>query len=145
MRKQTIGVGVIVQRSDTKILLGYRHKKDEEPTWCFPGGHVEANESFEDAALREVEEEAGLKLRNITITGFVQNIEDNASNLTGVAYAELDSHQDAEIREPDVFKCWRWFSLDEIPHPLFPASHAALSFWQGYDLEHRWKSYKVVN
>ncbi|WP_035159686.1 nucleotide triphosphate diphosphatase NUDT15 [Cobetia crustatorum] len=144
-QKTTIGVGVIVQRPDAKILLGYRHKKGEEPSWCFPGGHVEPEESFEEAALRETEEETGLKLSNATITNFVQNIGGGASNLTGVAYSELDSPQEADTREPEVFKYWKWFSLDEIPHPLFPATHAALSAWQGYALDHRWKNYRVEN
>ena len=34
-------------------------------TWGLPGGHLEANESFEDCANREILEETGLQIRNL--------------------------------------------------------------------------------
>ena len=47
-----VGVGVIITRADGDILLGYRIKAGETPSWCLPGGHVEPGETFEGAALR---------------------------------------------------------------------------------------------
>jgi diadenosine hexaphosphate hydrolase (ATP-forming) len=35
------------------------HQKDED-RWCFPKGHVEAGESLEGAAIREIREETGI-------------------------------------------------------------------------------------
>jgi 8-oxo-dGTP pyrophosphatase MutT (NUDIX family) len=48
---------------DGKLLLGLRapHKKAAPNTWDIIGGHVEQGESDEQAMLREVEEEAGVK------------------------------------------------------------------------------------
>lgn len=31
--------------------------------YCFPGGHLEENETFEEACIREVEEEIGIKVK----------------------------------------------------------------------------------
>ena len=52
---------VLVFINEGKILLLYRFKGGEE-YYVFPGGGVEDNETIEQAALREAEEETGLKV-----------------------------------------------------------------------------------
>ena len=49
--------GGVVER-DGSILLVHRPRYDD---WTFPKGKLDPGESFEDAALREVEEETGLR------------------------------------------------------------------------------------
>jgi 8-oxo-dGTP diphosphatase len=48
--------GVVVR--DGQVLLVHRPRYDD---WTFPKGKLDPGESFEDAALREVEEETGLR------------------------------------------------------------------------------------
>jgi 8-oxo-dGTP diphosphatase len=48
--------GVVVR--DRKVLLVHRPRYDD---WTLPKGKLDPGESFEDAALREVEEETGLR------------------------------------------------------------------------------------
>jgi 8-oxo-dGTP diphosphatase len=48
--------GVVVR--DGKVLLVHRPRYDD---WSFPKGKLDVGESFEDAAVREVEEETGLR------------------------------------------------------------------------------------
>ena len=47
--------GLVVR--DGRVLLVHRPKYDD---WAFPKGKLERDESWEEAALREVEEETGL-------------------------------------------------------------------------------------
>jgi len=47
-----IGVGVILAR-DGKILL-MKRKGKHSPTFSIPGGHLEEGETFEAAAIREI-------------------------------------------------------------------------------------------
>jgi 8-oxo-dGTP diphosphatase len=48
--------GVVVR--DGRVLLVHRPRYDD---WTLPKGKLDPGESFEDAALREVEEETGLR------------------------------------------------------------------------------------
>jgi 8-oxo-dGTP pyrophosphatase MutT (NUDIX family) len=48
--------GVVVR--DGRVLLVHRPRYDD---WTLPKGKLDRGESFEDAALREVEEETGLR------------------------------------------------------------------------------------
>src|SRR3954453_460961 len=54
--------GVVYRRSDDgiEILLVHRPRYDD---WSLPKGKLDAGESWEDAALREVEEETGMRCR----------------------------------------------------------------------------------
>lgn len=54
-----------------KILLQDRVKKDWRG-YTFPGGHVEKEESFVQAVIREVYEEAGLTIREPKLCGVKQ-------------------------------------------------------------------------
>ncbi len=57
--------GVVLIRKDGAILLQLR---DDKPTiaypnyWCLVGGHVEEGEDYKLAAIRELEEESGVKI-----------------------------------------------------------------------------------
>ena len=55
-----MAVGVIVEL-DGKIVLGRRAHEPKLGLWSFPSGYVDAGEVVEAAAVREVEEEVGLR------------------------------------------------------------------------------------
>ncbi len=51
--------GVVVRRRAGKIEL-LLINDNKYPNWMLPKGHVEKNESLEEAALREIQEETGV-------------------------------------------------------------------------------------
>jgi ADP-ribose pyrophosphatase YjhB (NUDIX family) len=57
---------------DGKVLLATRTKPPADQLWSLPGGKVEAGETLEQAALRELEEEVGVRAR---IIGFNRHVE----------------------------------------------------------------------
>src|SRR5829696_7355509 len=57
--RQVDAAGGVVLR-DGKVCVVHRARYDD---WSLPKGKLDAGESFEQAALREVEEEAGLRCR----------------------------------------------------------------------------------
>ncbi len=51
-----------------------------DPSWpglTFPGGHVEAHESFYDSVVREVKEETNLDIKNPRLSGIKQFFDEN--------------------------------------------------------------------
>ena len=60
MKRHFCASAFIIDPYTKKILL-IKHKKNGR--WTQPGGHMEGNETPEEAALREVYEETGLRVR----------------------------------------------------------------------------------
>lgn len=60
--------GVVYRRNGGKVdvALIYRTRHDD---WSIPKGHIEAGESREQAALREIKEETGLDVRIVRPLG----------------------------------------------------------------------------
>lgn len=55
-----------------KVLLATRTKPPAEQLWSLPGGKVEAGETLEEAALRELEEEVGVTARILRFNRHVE-------------------------------------------------------------------------
>ena len=61
-------------QKDGKTLMLYRNKKENdyhEGKWNGLGGKFEPGESPEECAVREIEEESGLIVKNIKMKGFI--------------------------------------------------------------------------
>ncbi|MBQ7994629.1 MAG: 8-oxo-dGTP diphosphatase [Bacilli bacterium] len=68
MGKIILTTMTMVYKDDGTFLVQNRVKNDW-PGLNFPGGHVEENESIEDSAIREIEEETGLKISELENVG----------------------------------------------------------------------------
>jgi len=114
-----IGVGVII-RKENKFLLGKRKGNHGGGYWAFPGGHLEMNESIEECAEREVMEETGLTVRNFKKLTFTNDIFLETQKHYVTLFVVTD-YQGGEVKimEPDKCEGWGWFSLDNLPEPLF--------------------------
>ncbi len=71
--EQAIFTNMCMVYDQGKILVQDRLNVDW-PGVTFPGGHVEAQESFMDSVIREVKEETGLLIKNPQICGVKQFI-----------------------------------------------------------------------
>ena len=61
----------MLYKEDHSFLVIDRLKKDW-PGINFPGGHVEANESVEESAIREMKEETGLNVHSLEFATYYE-------------------------------------------------------------------------
>jgi 8-oxo-dGTP diphosphatase len=141
--RPAVGVGALLMSSDGTVLIGHRIKAGENPSWCLPGGHVEADETFEDAARREIAEETGIRtISAARVFALLLDRRPGHSGLTACVHAET-SEATASVLEPDVFASWIWADPRTPPSPLFPASAALLALWNDAPLPEGWAAYRM--
>jgi 8-oxo-dGTP pyrophosphatase MutT (NUDIX family) len=98
--------GVVVR--DGKVLLVHRPRYDD---WTLPKGKLDARESFQDAALREVEEETGLRCtlgRELPSSEYTVNGRPKV-----VRYWLMEPVDDTPFVPNDETDELRWLALDE--------------------------------
>ena len=118
-------IAVAVVRRGNEFLVGVRPEHvDLAGSWEFPGGKVEPNETFEQAAVRECFEETGL-----------------AIEINRLIYETMHSYQHGEL-ELRFFLCslsktgkgnqsipnapFSWVDRNELRVEKFPAANAPL-------------------
>jgi len=98
-------------RDGDRVLVIDR-KKEDWPGITFPGGHVEAGESFTEAVIREVKEETGLRIAYPQICGMKDWVED------GIRYVVLfykSEKFEGDLISSEEGKVW-WEDLKELPN-----------------------------
>ncbi len=101
------------------ILLIKRRSSHGAGTWAPPGGHIDFGESIFDCARREVREEVGIKIKNLRVLGFTEDIfkKDKKHYITIWVKSDWKSGEakmsDKEFSEVD------WFGWRSLPKPLF--------------------------
>ena len=106
--------GVVVRAGDEpRVAIVHRPKYDD---WTLPKGKLDPGETFEQAALREVEEETGLRCSLGRFVG-ERTYNDRHGRLKLVRYWEMspEGGEFAPNREVDEL---RWVTLAEAPAAL---------------------------
>lgn len=62
---------LVVRAKGLLISNGYFLLGNVDGTLQFPGGHLEENETLEECLLRELQEETGIKLKDIKLKSFM--------------------------------------------------------------------------
>lgn len=62
----SLGVGGVLWHND-KVLLVQRGNNPGKGIWTIPGGYVDHGESIEQAIIREIQEETGIKTKPLSI------------------------------------------------------------------------------
>ena len=114
-----VGVGVFVFK-DGRFAMIRRKGSHGEGTWSIPGGHLEYGESFEQTAVREVQEETGLTITNVRF-GAVTNDVFEAEGKHYVTIWVVSDWESGEltIAEPDKSDDAAWKTFETLPGPLF--------------------------
>lgn len=113
-----VGIGVMVFK-DGKVLLHKRKASHGTGEYSFPGGHLEYMESFEQCAKRETQEEAGIEIQNVRFQ-YLANVTHYApKHYVHVGLIADWKSGEPTIMEPEKCEGWDWYSLENLPQPLF--------------------------
>jgi len=108
--------GIILK--DKKILLIKRKNSPFKGKWALPGGFVEYGEKVEDAVVREVEEETGLKTSILDIVGIYSDPDRDPRGHT-VTVAYLLEVRLGILRHRDDADDAKFFDVNQLPKLAF--------------------------
>jgi 8-oxo-dGTP diphosphatase len=101
--------GLVVRRHQGVLEIAVVHRPVHQD-WSFPKGKLEEGETFELAALREVEEETGLACRLLRFIGHTEYV-DRKGRPKAVAYWVMAAQSGSFAPNAEVDEM-RWVTLD---------------------------------
>jgi len=101
-----------------KTLLIERGNEPYKGCWAIPGGFLNMDENAEQGALRELEEETGLRLPHaIQFGAFSEVGRDPRERTISIAYYTVT--EEKEVRGCDDAAKAQWFPIDQMPPLAF--------------------------
>lgn len=123
-----VGLGVIIERDD-KILIGKRLGV-HAPYYSIPGGHLDPGETFEAGCIREIREETGMNIGDLTLVAITNNIETyqaEGKHTISIVMRAGRAEGEPMIKEPHKCGAWIWADPRALPEPHFEASKKAVA------------------
>lgn len=116
----TVDAVVFKQKNTEKQVLLIQRKKDPyKGSWALPGGFLEKKENLEAGAIRELEEETGLKVNELKqIRAFGTPGRDPRGRIISIAFF-AETREEQMVKGGDDAGDARWFNLKELPNIAF--------------------------
>ena len=110
---------VITKEVEPKVLLIERGDEPFKGCWAFPGGFMNMDETTEQCAIRELEEETGLKVSEVHQIGAYSKVDrDPRGRTVTVAYLAIVDVPMAVKGQDDAAKA-EWWPLSALPKLAF--------------------------
>lgn len=122
---------VALLRGDDVLLQQRRNTGYMDEHWTFSAaGHVERGESVYAAAVREVREELGVRIRESDLepicTIHRRQTDGELGQRVDFYFSARTWEGEPIVREPDRIGGLRWVPLSALPRPLVPVDAVAL-------------------
>lgn len=113
------GVAVVVTHQQ-QVLFGRRKSGLNGFEWQLPGGWIDAGESPQQAARREVIEETSLQLQNLRFVGLTSNVFSTDKHSISLYFeAECIDAQLLNVTENDKCFVWEWRNWVDLSANLY--------------------------
>jgi mutator protein MutT len=132
-----ICVGAIIENEKGKVLFMKRTKncKYDADMWSVPAGKVQANETPEEAIVREIREELGIDSKIVGKIYESKEILDEKKRLTTIAYVCRVVKGEPEIKEPEKCSEVAFFSIRSLPSPLVKRVEKIISVYKKWRIQ----------
>ena len=115
----TADVVTITKEEVPKVLLIQRGFEPYKGCWAFPGGFMEMDETTEECAIRELQEETGLKLDSMVQVGAYSKVDrDPRGRTITIAYLAIVDEPLSVIAQDDAAMA-EWFPTNNLPTLAF--------------------------
>ena len=115
----TADVVAITKEEEPKVLLIQRGNEPYKGCWAFPGGFIEMDETTEECAIRELEEETGLKLDSMVQVGAYSKVDrDPRGRTITIAYLAIVDEPLSVIAQDDATMA-EWVPINTLPSLAF--------------------------
>jgi 8-oxo-dGTP diphosphatase len=134
-----VGIGVMIQNADGKVLLGLRQGSHGEGEWSFPGGHLEFGETIFETAQREVKEETGLdtdEFELVSVGDEMRYIKTDNKHYLNIGVRAAYKGGEPECLEPDKCGEWQWFDMDALPQNIMEGTEIIVRNVRGSTIYH---------
>lgn len=119
-RNPVPAAGVLIV-SDGRVLLVRRKFEPRAGDWCIPAGFMEAGETPEQSAIREVHEETGLIVQLVRLFGVYAGFDDPRVRAVLILYTGVVTGG-ALVPGDDAIEA-AWFAPEGLPEAIAFASH----------------------
>ena len=110
------------QNEKTQVLLIKRGSEPCKDMWALPGGFMNIDESAEEAATRELKEETGIDVKEVTQVGAYSKVDrDPRERVITIAFYTVIDNPVRAVGQDDA-KQAEWFTLDNLPTLAFDHS-----------------------
>lgn len=110
---------VITSEEEPRVLLIERGEEPFKGCWAIPGGFLNMDETTEQCAIRELEEETGLKIDKANQIGAYCKVDrDPRGRTISVAYLAIVERPVEVSGQDDAAKA-KWFPVNALPPLAF--------------------------
>ena len=103
-----------------EVLLIQRKHNRFAGMWALPGGFVDMDETVEQAVVRELEEETGLRLEKLKqLFTFSEIGRDPRGRTVSVTFYGITEMDNSTVKGGDDARDAQWFQLDQLPDLAF--------------------------
>lgn len=139
-------VGALIRNSQEQFLMIRTHKWSDH--WGIPGGKIQRGETSEQALRREVREETGLEISNISLVTVLDSIDspefERAEHFLLQNY--VAQTETCEVTLNDEAEEWKWVSYDEaLRLDLNKPTRELLRIWKEGDRDRLGRSQQSID
>lgn len=121
-------VAIVLKKDEQILLIKRKNTGCFDGYYALPAGAVEAEESIFYAAIRETQEEIGVRLKQDALhVSHVLHRKSEQHDQRIIFFLQASSWDGTiENREPDKHEQLEWFALDKLPENIIPHHKEAL-------------------